>query len=96
METEEASVWSSEPTTEPTTEPSIPLPPERSSLLDFLKTAGQPVGSTMYIWGGGWNEEDTGSGIEAVMLGLSPQWAEFAAQQDKDYNHKNHRYKYLL
>lgn len=47
----------------------------------------------MYIWGGGWNEEDTGSGIEAVMLGLSPQWAEFAAQQDKDYNHKNHRYQ---
>ena len=83
-----------EPTTQPTmesTEPSVlPVGP---TLLDFLKTAVQPVGSTMYIWGGGWNEEDTGSGIEAVTLGLSPQWANFATQQDKDYNYKNHRYQ---
>lgn len=79
-----------EPSTEPTTQaPEIPGP----SLLDFLKTAAQPVGTTMYIWGGGWNEEDTAAGIEAVTLGLSPQWAAFAAAQDKSYNYKNHRYQ---
>ena len=31
------------------------------SLTDFLRTAMEPVGSTMYIWGGGWNSEDNGA-----------------------------------
>lgn len=47
----------------------------------------------MYIWGGGWNEEDTGSGIESVTIGLSPTWAQFAAQQSSGYNHQNTRYQ---
>ncbi len=64
----------------------------KKSLLDFLKIAVQPVGSTMYVWGGGWNEEDTGAGIEAVTLGLSPAWAEFAAQQDSSYNYRDVMY----
>ena len=45
----------------------------------FLRTALLPVGSTMYVYGGGWNEADTGAGIEAVTLGVSAEWAEFAA-----------------
>lgn len=82
------------PTIAPTqpTEPEVTEPPS-PSLLDFLSTAIRPVGSTMYIWGGGWNEEDTGAGTEAVTLGLSPQWAAFAAQQDGSYNYKDHRYQ---
>ncbi len=71
------------------TEPIIELP----SILDLLKIAVQPVGSTMYVWGGGWSEEDTGSGIEAVSLGVSPRWAEFAAEQTSDYDHKTTRYQ---
>lgn len=63
------------------------------SLLDFLKIAKVPMGSTAYVWGGGWNKEDTGAGKEAVTLGPSPRWAEFAALQDKDYNFKNTRYQ---
>lgn len=88
-----------DPTDAPTTptEPAMPTapPPEAdaASLLDLLRIAAEPVGSTMYIWGGGWNEEDTGAGVEAVTLGLSPQWAEFAALQDSSYNYKNHRYQ---
>ncbi len=78
------------PTEPPATEPPEPVKP---SLLGFLKTAVSPVGSTMYIWGGGWNEADTGAGIEAVTLGLSPQWSAFAALQDSSYNYKNHRYE---
>lgn len=87
------------PTTEPTentaatTEVTSPTEPDTTSILDFLRIAVQPVGSTMYVWGGGWNEEDTGAGVEAVTLGISPQWAEFAAAQDADYNYKNHRYQ---
>lgn len=63
------------------------------SVLDFLRIATEPVGRTMYIWGGGWNEEDTGAGIEAVAPGVSSRWAEFAAEQDSSYNYKDHRYQ---
>ena len=62
------------------------------TLSYFLKTALLPVGSTMYVYGGGWNEADTGAGIEAVTLGLSPEWAEFAAMQDASYDHTKYRY----
>ena len=88
--------------TKPSTVPSPPtLPPETApppepdtiSILDFLRIAVQPVGQTMYIWGGGWNEADTGAGAEAVTLGVSPQWAEFAKVQDSSYNYKYHRYQ---
>lgn len=94
-----------EPSTAPATAPSTapaettlppetnPPEPETPSILDFLRIAVQPVGQTMYVWGGGWNEEDTGAGIEAVTLGLSPQWAAFAAQQTADYDHKTTRYQ---
>lgn len=76
----------------PPTEPTIPTEPG-PSILSLLQTAVQPVGSTMYIWGGGWNEEDTGAGIEAVTLGLSSAWAAFASQQDATYDHEDHRYQ---
>ncbi len=87
-ETEDTSVTETDP-------PETHLPdetPERS-LLAFLKIAAMPVGSTMYIWGGGWNEEDTGAGIEAVTLGVSGRWSEFASMQDKNYDYKTTRYQ---
>lgn len=93
------------PTTAPATQPStlpsettlppetLPPEPDTVSILDLLRVAAQPVGQTMYVWGGGWNEEDTGAGMEAMTLGLSPRWAEFAAAQDSSYNYKNTRYQ---
>ena len=63
------------------------------TIANLLKTAKQPIGQTMYIWGGGWNEEDTGAGVEAVHLGVSSTWAEFAAAQDAGYDYKNTRYQ---
>lgn len=69
-----------------------PVPGERS-MENLLLTAKQPLGNTMYIWGGGWNEEDTGAGIEAVTVGVSPRWKEYAALQDGGYNYKNTEYQ---
>ena len=66
---------------------------EKKSILDFLKTAMQPVGKAMYVYGGGWNEEDTGAGIEAVTLGVSPAWEAYAAKQKETYNYKETRYQ---
>ena len=44
---------------------------------DFLKNALKPVGQTLYIYGGGWNEAQTGSGTEALTLGFSKEWKSF-------------------
>lgn len=75
-------------------EPDYTLPQAGlQSMENLLYTAKQPVGTTMYIWGGGWNEEDTGAGIEAVSIGVSPAWASYAAAQDASYNYKNTRYQ---
>lgn len=59
----------------------------------LLKTALEPIGSTMYIWGGGWNGEDDGSGATSTKLGLSSTWAEFMEMQDENYDFEQHRYE---
>lgn len=65
----------------------------RSTIKDFLKSAIAPVGSVMYVWGGGWNEEDTAAGKEAKTTGLSKSWRSFSKTQKADYNYRNHRYQ---
>ncbi|MDE6434582.1 MAG: hypothetical protein K2L07_10175 [Lachnospiraceae bacterium] len=64
-----------------------------STIKNFLATALVPVGSTMYVWGGGWNEADTGAGPDAKRIGLSPAWRSFAKGKKSSYNYKNYRYK---
>lgn len=63
------------------------------SIADLLLTAKQPLGNTMYVWGGGWNEEDTGAGWEARTIGVSPCWKAFADKQDSQYDFRKTRYQ---
>ena len=78
----------------PTSSPLQTLPQAGiSSVENLIFTALEPVGSTMYVWGGGWNEADTGAGPEALSIGCSKRWAEFAAAQDSDYDYHNFRYR---
>ncbi len=65
----------------------------KKSIKGFIKTALEPLGTTMYIYGGGWNEEDTGAGTEARTIGLSKEWEEFAKKQTSSYNYKDYDYK---
>lgn len=65
----------------------------RYSLYHFLKTALQPVGRTVYIWGGGWNEEDTAAGVEALSIGVSSRWERYFAEQTADYDYTETRYQ---
>ncbi len=64
-----------------------------STIKNFLQTAIAPVGSTMYVWGGGWNKEDTAAGKEARTTGLSKSWRTFSKKQTTTYNYNNYRYQ---
>lgn len=69
--------------------------PENSvtTIKNLLTTATAPVGQTMYIWGGGWNKADTGTGRDGRRIGLSPVWRSFASGRTSRYNYRNYRYK---
>lgn len=65
----------------------------KSTIKKFLQTALLPVGKTMYVWGGGWNEEDTGAGDPARTIGVSPRWETFFEQQDSGYDYNQTRFQ---
>lgn len=67
--------------------------PGKRTLYNLLLTAIEPLGHTMYVWGGGWNEEDTAAGEEARSIGESPRWKEFFELQDSSYNYETTRYQ---
>ncbi len=65
----------------------------KSTIKKLLKTALQPVGTTMYVFGGGWNIADVGAGREARTIGLSKRWKEFYLQQSSSYDYNTTRYQ---
>ena len=42
-----------------------------------MGVATEPIGKCLYVYGGGWNEEDTAAGVEALSYGISPVWVDF-------------------
>lgn len=64
--------------------------PGLRTIKNFLATAMQPVGQTLYVWGGGWNDEDTAASKTAKHIGVWPQWKEFFDCQDKNYDFRNY------
>ncbi|MGN1276458.1 MAG: hypothetical protein ACI4UK_05660 [Floccifex sp.] len=66
---------------------------QKPSIHSLLKTATQPLGKTLYIYGGGWNEEDTGAGQETISIGLSENWQHFYQSQDESYDYTNYLYQ---
>ncbi|CZQ90997.1 SH3-like domain-containing protein [Trichococcus collinsii] len=63
------------------------------TLKHLLQTALEPLGSTLYVWGGGWNEADNGSGVEAITMGINPQWHSFFQRYGSNYNYTNTLYQ---
>ena len=62
--------------------------PGTKTLTNFLKTALEPVGTTLYIYGGGWDWQDIGSAVQAKTLGVSPDWIRFFNNNDEHYTYK--------
>ena len=58
----------------------------------FIQTALIPVGHTMYVYGGGWNETDTLASKEACTIGESKKWKEFYETQTSHYNYRDYLY----
>lgn len=64
-----------------------------ATLKKLLQNAMKPVGETLYVYGGGWNKEDTGAGEAAVTIGVSPLWKSFYQSQGAGYDSSQYRYQ---
>ena len=73
---------------EPYTAPVSGTPGERT-LKNYLKTALEPVGTTLYVYGAGWDWQDDLSSNQSMTIGLSQSWIDFFQQQDANYTYKN-------
>lgn len=63
--------------------------PGKRTLKNLLCTALRPVGEILYVYGGGWDEEDTGASKEAVSIGLPRSWSNFFSHQNDDYDYQD-------
>ncbi|MBQ7600013.1 MAG: hypothetical protein IJU57_04980 [Clostridia bacterium] len=70
-------------------EPPVSGIPGEKTVLNLLRTAMMPVGSTLYIYGGGWNWQDDGASEMATDIGLAPEWGRFFREQDRSYRFKD-------
>lgn len=59
------------------------------TLKNFLTTALMPVGQALYVYGGGWNWQDTGSGRTARTIGIPYEWLAFHSEHFRDYTYKD-------
>jgi len=64
-----------------------------STIRQLLRTALEPVGRTMYVWGGGWNREDTGAGETARTIGVPERWEQFFREQTAAYDFTKTRFQ---
>jgi len=75
-------------TEEETFQPIVQGTPGEKTLANFLKTALEPVGTTLYIYGGGWDWQDAGASVQTRSLGVSPDWVRFFNSQDENFTYK--------
>ena len=64
----------------------------QKTIKSFLRSAMQPVGSTLYIWGGG--HDAWSKGGDGVRAGVNPNWKKFYDSQKSTYNYDSHRFKH--
>lgn len=62
-----------------------------TTLKKFLTAAIQPLGKTLYVWGGGWG--DLGGSIQARTMGVSSSWARLFKQSDAGYDYQSTMYQ---
>ena len=69
--------------------PAVSGIPGKRTIGNLLKTAMEPAGTTLYIYGGGWNWQDEGASVQARSIGVSPDWVRFFRGQDENFTYKS-------
>lgn len=69
--------------------PKVSGVPGKRTLKNLLSTAMMPIGCVLYIYGGGWNLEDTGASELTKSIGISSSWLRFFNEQDTSYTYRN-------
>lgn len=64
------------------------------TLRNLFENAFRPCGQTLYVWGGGWNKEDTGAGEDGMRIGLNPEWKRFFDENAGTYDYDKHRFEF--
>ena len=59
--------------------------PGKKTLKNLLATALEPVGTTLYVYGGSWDWQDDMSSNQSMHIGLSQSWIDFFQSQDSSY-----------
>ncbi len=59
------------------------------TVKNFLATALMPVGTTLYVFGGGWNWQDSGGGGYSRTIGICNDWVVFFNDHYRNYTYKN-------
>lgn len=70
-------------------QPPVQGVPGERTLKNFLATAFMPVGTTLYVYGGGWDWQDAGSAIQTRTIGVSEDWVRFFRVQDENYTFRD-------
>lgn len=63
--------------------------PGLKTLRNLLTTAMEPVGTTLYIYGGGWDWQDAHAAPQAMTIGLPPSWPMFFRSQTAAYRYRD-------
>lgn len=58
------------------------------TIKNFIATALEPVGTTLYIYGGTWDWQDVGSSNQAKSIGLSQTWVDFFQSSDDTFTYR--------
>ena len=69
--------------------PPISYIPGLKTLKNFISTAFQPIGTTLYVFGGGWDFQDIGSSNEGRTIGISLNWVKFFDDQNSNYTYRD-------
>ena len=76
----------------PDYDPPIAGTPGVTTLRNLLTTAMEPVGTTLYMFGGGWNWQDNGSGWQTRSIGVQPDWVRFWQEHDQSYTYRTNNH----
>lgn len=70
-------------------EPPVMAEAGKKTLKNYLATALMPVGTALYVYGGGWNWQDSAASNQAMSLGVPQSWVDFFDAQDASYTYNN-------